>query len=122
MYRLGELPGILQSGEVVVLPFDIAEDGDAEGLGLTALEAMACGVPVIVGDVPAVHDVVEHEVTGLIVDPRDPEALAQQILRLLRSTELRSSLAEAGREHAQRHFDWTVCAQRYTDIFQRLND
>jgi glycosyltransferase involved in cell wall biosynthesis len=122
MYALEDLPDVLRSGEVVVLPFDIAEDGDAEGLGLTALEAMACGVPVIVGDVPAIHDVVEHEVTGLIVDPRDPDALTQEILRLLRSPELRSSLAEAGRDHAKRHFDWGVCAQRYTDIFQRLND
>ena len=122
MYALEDLPDVLRSGEVVVLPFDIAEDGDAEGLGLTALEAMACGVPVIVGDVPAIHDVVEHEVTGLIVDPRDPDALTQEILRLLRSPELRSSLAEAGRDHAKRYFDWGVCAQRYTDIFQRLND
>ena len=121
-YRLDELPRILCSGEVVALPFDIAADGDAEGLGLTAIEAMACRVPVIVGDVPAIHDIVRHEVNGLIVDSRDHQAIAKGVLRLLRSPDQRASLAEAGRDHAKKHFDWAVCAQRYADIFQRLID
>ena len=119
-YSLGQLPQILRQGSITVLPFDTAEDGDQEGLGLTTVEAMGCGIPVIAGDVPAVHDVIEHERTGLLINARDHQALCDAILRLWQQPDFAAELAAAAREQALEHFDWKVVADNHTKILQQL--
>ena len=59
-----ELPDILRSASLAVMPFCVAGNGDVEGLELAAVEAMGCGLPVIVGDVAAIHDVVTGRPAG----------------------------------------------------------
>ena len=119
-YTLQQLPEILRRGDVAVLPFDTAEDGDQEGLGLTAIEAMGCGIPVVAGDVPAVHDMIEHGRTGLLVDPRDHQALCDAIAGLLENPQKAAQLAAAACEHALQHFDWKVAATTYEEILRGL--
>jgi glycosyltransferase involved in cell wall biosynthesis len=114
------LPDILRRARLAVLPFRAAEDGDIEGLGLVTIEALGCGLPVIVGDVPAVHDVIEHGLNGWIVPAGPPATLAEAILRLLRQPDLAASLAAAGRRQALERFDWTVTAARYRDLLETL--
>ena len=116
------LPDTLRRASVAVLPFRTADDGDTEGLGLVAVEAMGCGIPVIVGDVPAIHDVVTHAETGWIVPPGDPAALADAILQLLDDPALANRLAENARRHAVRTFDWSVVAGRYRMLLLALSD
>lgn len=116
------LPDTLRRANVAVLPFRTADDGDTEGLGLVAVEAMGCGIPVIVGDVPAIHDVVTHAETGWIVPPRDPAKLADAIVQLLDDPALANRLAENARRHAVSTFDWSVAAERYRTLLQALND
>lgn len=116
-YTTQQLPAILQQATLAVLPFQIAEEGDAEGLGLTLVEAMGVAIPVIAGDVPAVHDVVRHNVNGLLVDPADHSRLAHEIVRLLKDPSLRARLAQRGREDVLEKFDWDVTAARYCRLF-----
>jgi glycosyltransferase involved in cell wall biosynthesis len=71
-----------------------------EGTPVAAIEAMAAGKPVVSTAVGGVPDVVQHGVTGLLVPPRDPSALASAIAQLCSEPELRRRMGEAGRRRA----------------------
>lgn len=117
-YRNAELPALLAQSDIAVFPFEQADGGDQEGLGLVMVEAMGCGLPVVAGDVPAVHDVIHHERTGLLTPPRDPAALADAILRLIGDEAFATSLAERGRAFVVERFDWAAVADRYCAVLR----
>lgn len=77
-----------------------------EGFGVTCLEGMAHGKPVVATAVGGLRDLVVDGETGLVVPPRDPVALRGALERLLGDDELRRRLGSAGRERARRHFSW----------------
>jgi glycosyltransferase involved in cell wall biosynthesis len=85
----------------------------SEGTTTTAMEAQACGVPVVATHVAAVGEVVDDGVTGLLVSPEQPAAIAQAVLRLLGDEGLRARMGAAGRETAVERFD----AERVTDVY-----
>ena len=74
-----------------------------EGFGIVFVEAMAAGLPVVAARAGATTEVVEHERTGLLVPPSDPEALASALMRLLASPEERRTLGAAGIRAAERY-------------------
>jgi glycosyltransferase involved in cell wall biosynthesis len=82
---------------------------------------MGCGLPIIVGDVPAIHDVVSHLETGWIVPHGTPDALADAIVRLLQDRDLASGIGNAARHQVVAKFDWSVSAGRYDKILQHLS-
>lgn len=106
------VPEVLRRGRLAVLPFRPAP-GDEEGLGLVAVEAMGCGLPVVAGDVPAIRDVIRHGHNGWLVPSADPAALASAILQLLGDPALAEQLARQGRHDALGRFDWAVVTERY---------
>ena len=75
-----------------------------EGLPLSLLEAAACGRAMVATDVPGCREVVVHEETGLLVPPRDPNALAGAIARLADDRELRIRLGQAARKRVLERF------------------
>jgi glycosyltransferase involved in cell wall biosynthesis len=77
-----------------------------EGFGVACLEAMAHGRPVVASAVGGLKDLVVDGETGLLVPPRDPEALRAALERLLADAELRRRLGAAGRERARERFSW----------------
>ena len=77
-----------------------------EGFGVACLEAMAHGKPVVATGVGGLRDLVVHGETGLVVPPRDPQALREALRRLLADPELRLRLGKAGRLRAQESFSW----------------
>ena len=82
-----------------------------EGFSLPAVEAMACGVPVVATTGGAVPEVVGTDgETGLLVPPGDPSALATAILRALGDSDLRARIGAAGRERALDRFTWRQTA------------
>ncbi|MDE2197138.1 MAG: glycosyltransferase [Gammaproteobacteria bacterium] len=117
-----ELPHWYQTASILVFPSIVTAYGDQEGLGLVAVEALACGCAVVASDLPAIRDVVRHERTGLLVKPGDAEALAAGLTRLLGDGAMRDRLAAAGRQFVTEHFDWTHIANRYAALFHRLID
>jgi glycosyltransferase involved in cell wall biosynthesis len=83
-----------------------------EGFSLPAIEAMACGVPVVATTGGALPEVVGvDDETGLLVKPNDPDALVSAISRLLDDARLRERLGRAGRERVMRRFTWQVTAR-----------
>jgi glycosyltransferase involved in cell wall biosynthesis len=97
-----DLPGLFAQALLFVLP---ALD---EGFGLPAIEAMACGTPVIVSDGGALPEVVGN--AALVFKLSDPAALSTAIRTCLENTNLRSSLIERGFEHI-RQFSWQDSAE-----------
>jgi glycosyltransferase involved in cell wall biosynthesis len=75
-----------------------------EGLGVAALEAMACGLPVIASSSGGLVDSVKDGVTGMHVPPGDSRALADAIARMAANAQLRSTMGAAGRERAVLNF------------------
>jgi len=87
----------------------------AEGFGLPAAEAMACGCAVASTDCGGNLDYAEHETTALLSPPHRPEALARNIIRLLEDDALRQRLAAAGHDRVKA-FNW----QRSTDQLEQF--
>lgn len=93
-----------------------------EGLCLVALESMACGTPVIATRCGGLVEVVEDGVTGFLVPPNDPGALAEKIRYFLDQPEAARSMGKAARERVLREFTWdrvaTRCIQAYQDVLE----
>ncbi len=93
-----DVADILRAADVMVLP------SRAEGLPLAVLEAMACGKPVVATPVGGVPEAVLDGVTGFLVPPDDPDALARGLLRLFRDPGLARRMGEAGRRRIEARF------------------
>ena len=112
---------IYRVSEICVLPFVQAKDGDMEGFGLVTVEAMGCKCPVIVGEVPAVRDIVVDNQTGIICNPKDQGQLIEAILLLLRNPILREELAENAYQRVTQRFSWSRIGRRYSELFKTMN-
>ncbi len=106
-----DLPGIYSLSDLVVLPSEI------EGFGLPALEAMACGKPVVAASNSAFPEVVGD--AGELVNPYDEVALAALLLRLLRDESRRRRMGQAGLERAA-SFNWPDISREIIQIYQEL--
>ena len=96
----------------------------AEGWGLTASEAMMCGCAVVATDIGGHREFAKHEETSLMVPPHDPEALAQQVVRIARDNDLRMRLSRNGNAYIQR-FTWESSVHEFEkfllDVAGRVN-
>lgn len=89
-----------------------------EPYGLTPLEAMACGIPVVCSAVGGItHTVIEGE-TGFLVPPRQPVPLAERLASILSDERLRQRLAANARARVEEHFTWRVVAEETAKIYQ----
>jgi D-inositol-3-phosphate glycosyltransferase len=101
------------AAEMVVMP------SHYESFGMVALEAMACGTPVVASEVGGLAFVVRDGVTGFHVPERDPEALAAKVERLLSDDVLRMRLGRRAACWAE-SYGWPVIADRLLDLFHEL--
>ena len=88
-----------------------------EGFGVACLEAMAHGRPVVATNVGGLRDLVVDGETGIVVPPRDPEALRLALQALLADPHLRRRLGAAGRRRAQERFSWTAVTDATLDAY-----
>jgi glycosyltransferase involved in cell wall biosynthesis len=103
VHFLGHVPH--ERLRAVVETFDIfGFPSFGEGFGLVLLEAMACEKPVVASNVLAIPEIVRHEETGLLVPAGDATAMAQALLRLTESPDLRRRFGQAGRQRAEKEF------------------
>lgn len=91
-----------------------------EPFGIVPLEAMACGVPVVASAVGGMLDTVVHDVTGLLVPPKDPRACANAINAVLRDRHAASAFGAAGRERAVLRYSQERVATDTLRVYGRL--
>jgi glycosyltransferase involved in cell wall biosynthesis len=108
-----DMPELLRQVHVAVLPSYYHE-----GVPKFLLEAAAAGLPLVGSDIPGCRAVIEPEANGLLVPPRDPEALAAALGRLLRDSSLRRALGAAARATALERFDEQLIADQYEALYR----
>jgi glycosyltransferase involved in cell wall biosynthesis len=107
-----ELVALYAGAEAAVVP------SLYEGFSLPAIEAMACGLPLVATTAGALPEVVGD--SALLVPPGDPEALADQLTMLLADAGLRRSLGERGRERAVSRFTWEATARATVERYREV--
>lgn len=113
--------GQREDGAELMRGFDAyCQSSWGEGMGSVLIEAMACGVPIAATTAGGIPEVVEDGVSGLLVPPRDPEALAGALLRLLEDAPLRERLARAGRARLPR-FGLKAAAAAMEEVYAAVS-
>ena len=108
-----DMPSLLATSDVVVLP------SYSEGIPRILIEAAAMSRPIVSTMIPGVAEIVEHGVNGSLVPPRNADALAYEIEKLLDNPKLRAEYGAAGRLKAEREYDDRLVAQRYVEEYRK---
>src|SRR5262249_2670387 len=106
-----QVPEVLSRIDIFVVP------SLSESFGVAAVEASACGLPVVASRVGGLPEVVVDGETGLLVPPSDSPALANALDRLIGSEELRVRFGRNGRAFVEQLYSWDRCV----DVLQRLD-
>jgi glycosyltransferase involved in cell wall biosynthesis len=104
----------LQASDIFVFPTE------SEAFGISLIEAMACGLPVISTPVGGVKDILQDRHNGLVVAVGDFQQLYQALERLLSESTLAAELGRAARETAQRHYAVDIVMQKYIALFSQV--
>ncbi len=108
-----KLPDLYRSSDLVCVP------SYSESFGLVALEAQACGTPVVASAVGGLRTAVADGISGVLVDGHNPKAWSSVIARLLMEPQRRITLSMGAVEHAS-HFGWDATARGTLDVYDRL--
>ncbi len=92
----------------------------SEAFGMSLIEAMSAGLPVVATRAGGMVDIVVDGQTGFLVPPDDATALAQAVLALLQDDNLRRAMGQTGRERAVACFDWDIIAENLDAFYQTL--
>lgn len=103
--------------DLFVLGCEVARNGDRDGIPNVFLESMAMGVPVLATRVSAIPELVEDGVTGLLVDPGQPQAMAEAMARLLLDCSLRDAIIGAARQRVRQNFDNRKLIKKLATVF-----
>jgi glycosyltransferase involved in cell wall biosynthesis len=96
-----------------------AENGDMDGIPVVLMEAMAAGVPCVSTRVSGIPELIRSPDEGILVEEKDPVALADAIERLLKDPELRARIARAARAKVEREFNLKKSAEQLAELFRR---
>ncbi len=110
-----DIPDLLAALDILVLP------SYGEGVSLALLEGMAAGLPVIATAVGGLPEVVTDGVNGLLIPPRDPEALARALARLLADPDFARRLGEQARAEVEAHYSLERLGREINEIYGELS-
>jgi glycosyltransferase involved in cell wall biosynthesis len=118
----GRIPDLLARCHMLAAPCVVTDTGDRDGIPNVIIEALSQGVPVVATDVSGIGEIVINNLTGLLVEQRNPRALADAIRILATDRERALAMAEEGRRLVRRMFDPQTNIQAlYTLYVERFN-
>ena len=112
--RRDQVYSFLQDHHLMVMP------SLTEAFGVAALEASACGRPIVASNVGGVPEVVLDGTTGILVPPKDPDKLAQAIIRLAGDADLREKMGKAGYKFVKQRYSWERSLDMMCHLYERL--
>jgi N-acetyl-alpha-D-glucosaminyl L-malate synthase BshA len=112
--KLDNVPDLMGCTDVLLLPSEF------ESFGLVALEAMSCEVPVVATNVGGIPEVVIHGETGFLGELGDVKTMANYVLQILKSPDLKKQMAEAGRRRAIEVFDQRKIVPQYEAYYEKV--
>lgn len=118
----GEVAGVVARSIAALSPMYAADRVQIGVVPLKLFEAMACGVPVIVTDLPGQADIVTLNACGIVVPPNDPDAIALAVARLAEHPDLARSMGERARSGAVERYSWDAAAAATQAILVDLLD
>jgi glycosyltransferase involved in cell wall biosynthesis len=113
-----QVPALIRSFDIMVMPSVY----ESETFGVAAIEASASGVPVVASRVGGVPEAVLHEKTGLLVPPRDVDALAAACITLIDDSARRREMGRAGRRFVERYYSWDEDTRLMAEIYRAALD
>jgi glycosyltransferase involved in cell wall biosynthesis len=99
-----ELVVLYRQATLFALPCQITDDGDRDGIPNVLMEAMTFAIPVVSTSISGIPELIVNNKTGLLVEPKNHQALFSAIQELLDNSELRKQLGEAGRQCVNTQF------------------
>lgn len=109
-----EMPGVFQRCALFCLPTL------AEAFGISILQAMACGKPVVASAVGGIPHIVEHGPSGRLVPPRDPQALADALIALLTDPPAMDVMGRHNRTLVLKHYTWQAVVEQLETLYRDL--
>jgi glycosyltransferase involved in cell wall biosynthesis len=109
-----DVPDLMRQLDVLVCPSHV------EPFGINLIEGMACAVAVVGTRVGGIPEVIEEGVTGLLVPPKAPQALAEAVGRLLRNPDLRRTMGQAGRQRVLARFTVQKHTAEVVEVYRRV--
>ena len=115
-----ELPSYYNCADLFIMANRSLPSGDIEGFGIVFLEASACAVPVIAGDSGGTRDPVQDGHNGFRIDGTQPRNISAAVLRMIESSELRTTLGRNGRALVEREYAWDRVFEQVLDLSERV--
>ncbi len=113
-----EIAAQLRLADVLVAPSVPTDSGRREGIPVVLMEAMASGLPVVASAISGIPELIDDEENGLLLPPRDSQAIANALARLHGDRELRERLSEAAQRKVEEQYNLTRNAARLCELFQ----
>ena len=127
--NLFRLPGAISYNELIhyynlsdmfILPSVRDESGNLDDQSVAAIEAMACGKPVICTNFPGYRITIKQGVNGYLTKEADPKSIALALEKLIKDRKLREKMSKEARRFAEEEFSWKGIGKQYSELFQKL--
>lgn len=109
-----EVPDALHKIDIFVL------GSEHESFGVSAVEAMACGLPIIATRVSGFCEVVDDNETGFLVEVNDKEAMSEKMLKLYKDETLRKDMGKKGRSKVEALYSWEICVDNMIGLYREI--
>lgn len=106
-----EMPDLYHASDIVVMPSLI------EAVSLAALETMSCAKPLVASNVGGLSQLIDHQNTGFLVPPANPDAIAHAVITLLNNEALYKKISVNARQHVQNHYSWKSIVKQTEELY-----
>lgn len=104
----------------IVVPSITTSDGDREGFPTVYLDAMACGCPIIASRIEGIENIIKNNENGIIVEQKNPAALAKTMNDLIYNDKLRNSITKNALIEVKNKYAWNIVSERYIKLIKNI--